>query len=116
MEQKHFKNNDSGFVCAVCGAKVPPLGYSSRNHCNKCLSSLHVDIMPGDRACECRGIMKPIFAEPDSRRGYIISQKCEKCGEIHRCRSAEDDPVDLIIELTSKSGEYSDRPRKGRRR
>lgn len=116
MESKRFKSNDSGFICAVCGEKVPPLGYSSRNHCNHCLSSLHVDILPGDRACECRGIMRPIFAEPDSRRGYIISQKCEKCGEIHRCKSADDDNIDLIIELTAKSGEYKQRGGRKRRR
>lgn len=40
------------FVCKVCGAPVAPEGAGSehRNHCPKCLSSLHVDKKPGDRA------------------------------------------------------------------
>lgn len=63
MESKRFSKNDSGFVCAHCGKKVEPLGYTSRNHCPFCLWSLHVDENPGDRACECGGEM-----EPDIRR------------------------------------------------
>ena len=56
METKRFTKNDSGFVCANCGREVPPLGYSSRNHCPYCLCSLHVDVNPGDRAADCGGI------------------------------------------------------------
>ena len=60
MEQKLFTKNDNGFICANCGFEVKPLGYTSRNHCPKCLCSLHVDVNPGDRACECHGIMRPV--------------------------------------------------------
>ena len=72
MEQKRFTKNDSGFTCAHCGREVEPLGYTSRNHCPFCLWSLHVDILPGDRANTCRAPMEPIRVEPDRRRGYII--------------------------------------------
>ncbi|MEL7603985.1 MAG: GTPase RsgA, partial [Bacillota bacterium] len=44
------------FTCKVCGTLVVPEGAGSqhRNHCPHCLSSMHVDEEPGDRACLCR--------------------------------------------------------------
>jgi hypothetical protein len=46
--------------------------------------------------------MDPAFAEPDAKRGFIISHKCRKCGEIRRNKAAADDDRDLLIELTSR--------------
>ncbi len=104
MEEKRFRKNDEGFVCAVCNAQVPPLKYSSRDHCPKCLSSLHVDVLPGDRANACRGVLKPVQVLPDSKKGFIIVYKCEKCGETVRCRAALQgdcpDDMSLLIRLT----------------
>lgn len=105
MEQKLFSKNDNGFICKNCGFEVLPLGYSSRNHCPKCLCSLHVDINPGDRANPCGGIMKPISVETDAKKGFIIIHKCQKCGEIKRNRAATEaktqpDDISLIIDLT----------------
>ena len=104
MEEKRFRKNDNGFVCAVCNETVEPLKYSSRDHCPKCLSSLHVDVLPGDRANPCKGILKPIQVFPDSKKGFIILYKCEKCGENVRCRAAlqgkSSDNIDLLIKLT----------------
>ena len=104
MEEKRFRKNDDGFVCAVCGADVVPLKYSSRDHCPKCLSSLHVDVQPGDRNNPCRGILKPVQALPDAKKGFIIVYKCEKCNETVRCRAAlqgdAPDDMNLLIKLT----------------
>lgn len=101
MQEKRFQKNDNGFVCAVCGREVEPLGYTSRNHCPHCLSSLHVDIMPGDRANECKGILKPIQTLPDPKKKFIIIFKCEKCGATVRNKCADDDDMKLIIKLTN---------------
>ena len=106
MQTKLFAKNDSGFVCAHCGKEVLPLGYSSRNHCPFCLWSLHVDENPGDRACECHGLMEPIRVEPDPKKGYVIIHKCTKCGKIQRNRAAHEaktqpDNIRLLIRLTS---------------
>lgn len=106
MEQKRFSKNDSAFICKNCGLEVLPLGYSSRNHCPRCLCSLHVDIMPGDRANPCGGILRPIKVETDPKKGYVIVHKCEKCGEIRRNRAANEadvqpDDISLIIALTA---------------
>ena len=104
MEEKRFRKNDEGFICAVCGNEVEPLKYSSRDHCPKCLSSIHIDIKPGDRANTCRGILKPIQVLPDPKKDFIIVYKCEKCGETVRCRAAMQgetpDDMSLLIKLT----------------
>jgi DNA-directed RNA polymerase subunit RPC12/RpoP len=106
METKRFSKNDSGFICAACGREVLPLGYTSRNHCPFCLSSLHVDVNPGDRANECRGILRAVGAMPDPKKGYIIIHRCEKCGKTVRNKAAHEakvqpDDMDLIINLTA---------------
>ncbi len=115
METKRFTKNDNGFVCENCGFVVMPLGKTSRNHCPRCLCSLHVDILPGDRACECKGIMKPMFAIPDAKKGFIITVKCQKCGFVSRNKAAlktsfkdtldndQYDDNEYLIQLTSKS-------------
>ncbi len=49
-----FVKNDKSFICINCGKKVEKLKYTSRDHCNYCLYSLHVDITPGDRENDCK--------------------------------------------------------------
>ena len=100
MQQKRFTKNDSGFICKNCGADVPPLSYSSRDHCNKCLCSLHVHINPGDRANECGGVLVLVSAMPDAKKGSAINDGCFKCGAAVRCRAASDDDTELLIKLT----------------
>ena len=105
---KLFTKNDQSFTCANCAAEVQPLGFSSRNHCPVCLHSLHLDINPGDRESDCGGLMQPISAVPDSKKGYIIVHKCTKCGEVRRNRAATEakvqpDDIKLIIQLTVKN-------------
>ncbi len=101
---KTFTKNDSGFICGSCGREVKPLKYSSRNHCPYCLFSLHLDENPGDRLSECRGLMEPVFAEPDAKKGYIITHKCRKCGAVRRNKAAlsgeQPDDIKKLIALT----------------
>ena len=92
-----FKKLDSGFICTNCGKEVPPLKYTSRNHCPYCLCSIHVDIDPGDRANTCKGLLIPTAIEYNSKKGYIIVHKCKICGEIKKNKSAED--YDLILNI-----------------
>ena len=97
---KQFTKRDEEFVCENCGKKVLKLGYTSRDHWPHCLYSKHVDNMPGDREAECRGLLKPVQVELDSKKGYVIIYKCEKCGAIRKNKSAIDDDMDLLIQLT----------------
>lgn len=109
MDSKRFSKNDDGFICRNCGFEVKPLGFTSRDHCPKCLFSVHVDINPGDRMNSCLGLLEPICAEPDPRKGYIITYRCQKCGQLHRNRAAHEakiqpDNLSLIIKLTARTG------------
>lgn len=94
---------DEEFECENCKARVPKLGYSCRNHCPFCLYSKHVDNDPGDRMEDCHGLLKPIGIE-NTKKGYVIIFKCEKCGQIRRNKIANDDNMERIIELSVNKG------------
>ena len=79
-----FVKNDNEFICKNCGKKVEKLHYTSRDHCNHCLYSIHIDITPGDRANDCLGLLVPINVLEDSKKGQVIIYKCNKCGKIIR--------------------------------
>ena len=100
---RKFVEIDEAFTCENCGYEVKPLGYSSRNHCPKCLHSKHVDINPGDRAEECKGILVPINIENNSKKGQVIIFRCKKCGQIRKNKVAEDDDFDTIIKVVENS-------------
>ena len=110
MPPVNFIKNDSGFICAHCGKTVEPLYSSSRDHCPFCLYSLHVDVVPGDRAAGCGGLLEPVAAEVDTRKGYVIIYRCRKCGALKRNKSAHEakvqpDDTELLIALTARRGE-----------
>ena len=109
MEDKRFQKNDSCFTCRSCGFEVKPLGVTSRDHCPKCLCSIHIDINPGDRANDCLGLLKPVQVLPDPKKGYIIVYRCEKCGGTVRNKAAypakvQPDDINLLIKLTAGAG------------
>lgn len=101
MENKVFTKNDSGFICGHCGREVPPLGYSSRNHCPFCLYSRHLDINPGDRASDCGGLMRPSAVASHPKKGFVITHKCIECGAIRNNKMQSDDDTALLIKLTN---------------
>lgn len=101
---KNFTMRDEAFKCEVCGADVLPLKYTARDHCPVCLSSLHVDINPGDRQCSCKGVLHPIGVEK-YRDTFKIIYQCERCGAIKRNIAALDDDFDKIIELSANPSE-----------
>lgn len=96
---KKFNMIDEEFTCINCKNQVKPLEYSARDHCNICLYSLHVDNLPGDRANNCKGLLKPIGIEK-YKDTYKIIYKCQKCHKIHKNIMAKDDNYDLIVKLS----------------
>jgi DNA-directed RNA polymerase subunit RPC12/RpoP len=99
---RKFTVIDESFTCAICGEQVAQLGYTARNHCNKCLCSVHLDINPGDRASDCGGILRPVGVEPHKKGNFKLVYKCEKCGQIKKNIAANDDAFDLIVKLSTK--------------
>lgn len=96
---KNFTMRDEEFICENCGQQVLPLRYTARDHCPHCLYSKHVDIMPGDRANPCKGLLKPVGIEK-FKDTYKILYKCDSCNELHKNIMAKDDSMELIIELS----------------
>lgn len=107
-QKARFTMIDESFICDVCGEKVGPLGYTARDHCPKCLCSKHVDVNPGDRACECQGILEPVAIDKGKKGDYKIVYVCNKCGAIKRNKMAKDDNVDLIIKIMSNPKDLND--------
>lgn len=98
MTRKFVKNNQ-GFRCIVCATEVPPHPSSSRDHCNRCLYSLHVDINPGDRMNSCQGILEP--AGLDLKRGEKrIVYRCRVCKAVVVNAVAPDDDEDKLIGIS----------------
>ena len=100
---KNFTKNDDTFICLNCGARVDKLGFTSRDHCPNCLVSIHVDINPGDRMNDCKGILAPIDVEYNANKGYVILYRCEKCGLMHKNKSAEDDNFQTLLKVMNKT-------------
>ena len=92
---------DESFICENCNRQVEKLDYSARDHCPYCLYSKHVDINPGDRANECKGLLQPIEIEK-FKNTYKIIYKCNKCNKTHKNIMAIDDDFNLIIKLSVK--------------
>lgn len=92
------------FTCKVCGAHVSPeaAGTSHRNHCPHCLSSLHVDNRPGDRASLCGGIMEPIGVWVRKNGEWAIIHRCRTCGALSSNRIAADDNPTLLMSIAAK--------------
>lgn len=95
---KRFSRTIEDFTCANCGAAVKGGGYT--NHCPRCLWSRDVDVNPGDRKSECKGMMRPVSATQKSGE-WIIVHRCEKCGKERRQRAAKDDDTDKLIKLSA---------------
>ncbi len=97
------KEENVSFICENCGKEILPLTNGSfRNHCPFCLHSLHVDCFPGDRQNECKGIMKPIKIEYNTKKGYQIVHKCLKCGNLQKNKIAENTIQEDNKELINK--------------
>ncbi len=96
---KRFMVRDEEFICENCGKNVTKLEYTSRDHCPYCLYSKHVDINPGDRLNECKGLLIPVGIEK-FKNSYKIIYKCQKCNSIHKNIMASDDDYEKIIVLS----------------
>ena len=92
------------FVCAFCGKTVSPEGAGTRhrNHCPHCLSSLHLDEIPGDRSVRCSGIMEPVAVWVRKDGGWALIHRCRTCGTLRSNRTAADDNSALLLSIAAK--------------
>lgn len=92
------------FTCRVCGRLVVPEGAGSghRDHCPNCLSSLHVDQEPGDRASDCGGWMDPIGVWVRKSGEWALIHCCRRCGKLNSNRVAADDNPMLLMSIAMR--------------
>ncbi|OGJ52285.1 hypothetical protein A2335_01585 [Candidatus Peregrinibacteria bacterium RIFOXYB2_FULL_32_7] len=96
------QGRNTGFICKNCSFENVPLKGGLRNHCVKCLYSLHVDDeVPGDRLSKCEGLMKVKNLDYSGKKGYILVHECQKCGKIMRNKMAKDDDQEILLARTS---------------
>lgn len=87
------------FTCRVCGRLVTPdgAGTDHRNHCPNCLSSVHLDIEPGDREADCGGVMEPVGVWVRKGGEWAVIHRCRICGMLSSNRiAADDNPMKLM--------------------
>ena len=96
--EKSFKRTQEDFICSCCGRLVKGNGYT--NHCPYCLTSKHVDISPGDRACSCHGEM-PAIALEIKNGNYIITHKCLVCGFTRPNKAQKEDSFEALMALSN---------------
>ena len=101
FERDYYKKHPctETFVCKACGRTVVPdgAGSSHRNHCPYCLASKHLDVVPGDRAADCGGMMEPIAVWVRKNGEWALIHRCRICGDISSNRiAADDNPMKLM--------------------
>lgn len=106
FETGYYKTHPctDSFTCKVCGRLCAPesAGSQHRNHCPKCLSSLHVDQEPGDRASLCGGIMDPVSVWVRKGGEWAVIHRCRLCGALSSNRIAADDNPALLLSIAVK--------------
>ena len=105
-EKGYYKTHacNESFTCKVCGRLVVPEGAGSdhRNHCPNCLSSLHVDIEPGDRASDCGGHMEAVAVWVRKNGEWAIIHRCKQCGAFSSNRVAADDNPMMLMSIAMR--------------
>lgn len=95
---------NESFTCKVCGRLVVPNGAGSdhRNHCPYCLTSMHLDIEPGDREADCGGAMEPVAVWVRKNGEWAIIHRCKICGALSSNRIATDDNPMKLMSIAMK--------------
>lgn len=91
----------SHFVCTHCSrpvAREAP-GTAHRNHCPRCLWSVHLDTQPGDRAARCGGLMEPVAVSVRPGGEWVLIHRCRRCGALRGNRIAGDDNELVLLSL-----------------
>ena len=90
--RKNPIHRDESFVCCVCHKPVEKGSIQIRDHCPFCLHGLHLDIIPGDRASDCLGVLKPHSIQSSNVQNWIL-YTCQKCNYEFRVRAHPEDDI-----------------------
>lgn len=92
---------EPSFTCRHCGSEVPRDGGGTehRNHCPRCLHSVHLDEEPGDRLACCGSVMEPIAVWVRKGGEWALVHRCRACGHLSSNRIASDDNEAMLLSL-----------------
>lgn len=80
------------FECIYCHEQIALPIEGIRDHCPLCLRGRHVDIVPGDRAANCRARLEPTRFELVG--GIVwIEYSCQACVHTYRVRAHSEDVI-----------------------
>ena len=101
MNEDYGKDKGGRFTCRYCGREVHAAapGTAHRNHCPRCLRSVHLDKHPGDRSASCGGVMEPIAVSVRHDKEWVIIHRCSACGALKENRIAGDDNEMALLSL-----------------
>ena len=106
FEKGYYKTHPccDAFTCKACGWPVAPEGAGSghRNHCPNCLTSLHLDVEPGDRAADCGGLMEPVAVWVRKGGEWAVIHRCKRCGALSSNRVAADDSPMKLLSIAAR--------------
>jgi hypothetical protein len=101
-----FTRINESFPCTQCGHSVPLAQSTCRDHCPRCLWSLHVDVNPGDRSAGCGAPLRPVSYSSNKKKGFMIHYECMKCGtqKVNRFLEYDEFEADSMEALLKLSG------------
>ena len=107
-----FTRINEAFVCQNCNHNVPPAQSTCRDHCPRCLWSIHVDNNPGDRNAGCGAPLQPKSYSSNKKKGFMIHYICLKCGtrkvnKFLEFDEHEADSMDALLKLSGVSIELN---------
>jgi hypothetical protein len=93
-----------GFRCRNCSwwVSLDKAGSAHRNHCPRCLHSVHLDTKPGDRAASCDGLMEPVAVWIRGGGEWAVIHRCMTCGCLSSNRIAGDDNEALLLSVAAR--------------
>ena len=89
-------------ICEIVTMDNGEEGTQHRNHCPNCLTSLHLDNEPGDRAADCGGQMEPVAVWVRKGGEWAIIHRCRLCGKLTSNRIAADDNPMLLMSIAMR--------------
>jgi hypothetical protein len=106
-----FTKINESFICLNCKFSVPPAQSTCRDHCPKCLYSIHIDNNPGDRASMCKGSLIPVSWSKNKKKGIMIHYQCAICAEQKKNKFLEydnilSDDINILLKLNSITKEH----------
>ena len=89
------------FQCDHCHELVEQYapGTRHRNHCPRCLWSVHLDDQAGDQAAGCGEMMEPVAVQVRANGEWLLIHRCKRCHTLHANRIAGDDNELALLSL-----------------